>query len=48
MFIYIGGLVLELIQVEGGFIHKVRNLASHDFVVVESTPEDKGIFWAVH
>lgn len=48
MLVHIGRFVLELIEVESGLIHQVSDLAPHDLVVVEGTPEDKGIFRVIY
>jgi hypothetical protein len=48
MLVHIGRLVLELIEEESGLIHQVSYLASHDLVVVEGTPENKGIFRVIY
>jgi len=48
MFVDIGSLILELIQVECGLVNEMSDLTSHDLIVVQGTPKDKGILGVVH
>ena len=48
MLVHIGCFVLELIEVESGLIHQESDLTPHDLVVVEGTPENKGIFRVIY
>jgi hypothetical protein len=48
MLVNTGRFVLELIEVETRLIHQVSDLTFHDLVVVEGTPENKGIFRVIY